>query len=488
MKLFKTFSIAVMISAVAISCDDFGDLNVDPNNPSAAKTELLLTNAQRSISSVVGAVDPILYVQYMSETQYDDAAKYATVQFDFNGWYSGPLQDLEEVIKLNSDESTAGDMISGGSNANQIAAARIMKVYFYQMIVERWGPAPYSEALKGAENLRPAYDTQEAIYADLLTELSEAIAQFDGGVGPTGDILFDGDVDSWKAFANALRVRMALRLADANPSVARSTFESAASGVITSDVMYPYLAEASNQNPWYGRFQTRTDYAISDVFVDYLKDIQDPRLLKFAEPAPDFDDKDGVVEFSDIAGMPYDTEDPGAITNAQVSFPSRFIGGGGPGVGLQDAPLPIVTVAEMHFAMAEAGARGWNLPVGDAPTHYALGVKASMEQWGVYDAAAYDAYMAQAEVAYDAANYKKSIGTQKWVALFPNGYEAWAEWRRLDYPTLTPHSGALNTSGNIPVRHAYPTSEVQLNAENYQAAVSQLGSDTEAVKLYFDKN
>jgi hypothetical protein len=488
MKLFKTFSIAVMVSAIAVSCDDFGDLNVDPNNPSAAKTELLLTNAQRSISSVVGSVDPILYVQYMSETQYDDAAKYATVQFDFNGWYSGPLQDLEEIIKLNSDEATAKDMISGGSNANQIASARIMKVYFFQMIVERWGPAPYSEALKGADNLRPAYDTQDAIFGDLLTELSQAIAQFDSGVGPTGDILFDGNVNAWKAFANAMRVRLALRLADANPSLARSTFESAASGVITSNVMYPYLSDAANQNPWYGRFQTRTDYAVSDVFVDYLKSIQDPRLLKYAEPAPDFDDKDGVVEFSDINGMPYDTEDPGAITNAQVSFPSRFIGAGGPGVGIQSAPLPIITVAEMHFAMAEAGARGWSLPVGDAPTHYALGVKASMEQWGVYDAAAYAAYMAQAEVAYNAANYKKSIGTQKWIALYPNGYEAWSEWRRLDYPVLTPHSGALNTSGKIPVRHAYPTSEVQLNSENYQAAVSQLGKDDESVKLYFDKN
>lgn len=488
MKMFKTFSIAVMVSAVVVSCSDFGDLNVDPNNPSAAKTELLLTNAQKSVSSVVGAVDPILYVQYMSETQYDDAAKYAGVQFDFNGWYSGPLQDLEEIIKLNSDEATAGDMISGGSNANQIASARIMKAYFFQMMVERWGPLPYSEALKGADNLRPAYDDQAAIYSALLTELSEAIAQFDGGVGPTGDIFFDGNVNAWKAFANSLRVRMALRLADANASLARSTFESAASGVITSDVFYPYLAESANQNPWYGRFQTRTDYAISDVFVDHLKGLQDPRLLKYAEPAPDFDDKDGVVEFSDINGMPYDTEDPGAITNAQVSFPSRFIGGGGPGVGIQDAPLPIVTVAEMHFAMAEAGARGWTLPVGDAPTHYALGVKASMTQWGVFDQAAYNTYMAQADVAYNAANYKKSIGEQKWIALFPNGYEAWAEWRRLDHPVLVPHSGALNGSGEIPRRHAYPTSEVQLNAENYQAAVKLIGKDDESVKLFWDKN
>lgn len=488
MKTFGKLPVVLLGAALLTSCSDFGDLNVDPNNPSVAKTELLLTNAQRSVSSVVSSVQPILYVQYMAETQYDDDARYQTVQFDFNGWYTGPLADLEEIIRLNSDEATAGDVISGGSNANQLAVARIMKAYYYHMMVERWGPIPYSEALKGSENLRPAYDTEEAIYADLISELKAAVGQMDGGVGVNGDIFFGGDMGEWAKFANALRAKIALRLADANASVAKSEFESAITNVISSDVSYPYLAEAANQNPWYGRFLTRTDYAVSDVFVDYLKSLNDPRLLMYAEPAPNYDDGDGVMEFSDINGMPYDTPNPGDITNAEVSFPSRHIGAAGPGVGIQDAPLPVVTMAEMHFAMAEAAQRGWSVPGGGAADHYAMGVKASMEQWGVYDEAAFNAYMAQPDVAYDAANYKKSIGYQKWIALYPNGYEAWTEWRRLDYPTLNAHSAALNNSGQIPLRHAYPSTEVQLNKENYDAAVSIIGKDDETVKLYWDRN
>lgn len=489
MKSLRTLSVVVMSAALLSGCGDFGDLNVDPNNPSSAKTELLLTNAQRSVSDVVAATTPVLYVQWISETQYDDAARYSSSTFDFNGWYTGPLADLEEIIKLNSDPATAGDMISGGSNANQIAVARIMKVYFYHMMVDRWGPVPYSQALKGSANLKPGYDAQDAIYADLVAELKEAVAQMDAGVGANGDIFFDGDMDTWAQFANTLRMRIALRMSDAASGTARSEFESAAANHIAADVMYPYLAAASNENPWYSRFQTRTDYAISDVLVDYMKAIGDERLLKYAEPAPDFDDEDGVVEFSDIEGMPYDTPNPGNITNAEVSFPSRYIGAAGPGVGIQDAPLPILTVSEALFMKAEAVAKGWTVAGGTASELYEDAIQASWEQWGVYDAAKFATYMAQAGVAYNATNYKKSIGEQKWVALYPLGYEAWAEWRRLDYPQLTPHSLALNDSGEIPVRHAYPTTETQLNKENYDLGVTSLGgADDDQTKLWWDKN
>jgi len=283
-------------------------------------------------------------------------------------------------------------------------------------------------------------------------------------------------------------MRIALRMSDAASSTAKSEFESAVANHIDADVMYPYLAEASNQNPWYGRFQTRTDYAISDVLVDYMKAIGDERLLMYAEPAPNFDDDDGVVEFDDIAGMPYDTPNPGNITNAEVSFPSRYIGAAGPGVGIQNAALPILTLSEALFMKAEAKQKGWTV-TGNAADLYEAAIQASWEQWGVYDAGKFATYMAQAGVAYDAANYKKSIGEQKWLALYPLGYEAWAEWRRLDYPQLTPHSLALNDSKEIPVRHAYPTTETQLNKANYDDAVKSLGgADDDQSKLWWDKN
>jgi hypothetical protein len=487
MSLIKVSAIAVLIVTLTAGCDDFGNLNVDPNNPSVVKTELLLTTAQRGMSDVIGAVTGVLYVQYLAETQYTDASQYTSTTFDFNPWYTGPLQDLQTIIELNTNEATRSDALSGGSNNNQIAVARILKVYYFQMMTDRWGMIPYSAALQGNENLSPVYDTQESIYMDLINELKEAVTQMDGGVGVRGDILFGGDMEQWEHFANSLRMRVAIRLSDAAPTVAAAEFSNAYNaGIITEDVMYPYLAEASNENPWYNRFRTRTDYAISDVMTDALIPLEDYRITKYANPAADLDDGDGTTTFAEIVGMPYGAENAGDIPNAAISFPGSAIGAGGPGVGEQDANLPIITLAELNLSLAEAVERGW--VSGNAEQFYNAGIEASWRQWDVYDDANFSSYMAQPEVAYSSAQWREKIGFQKWIALFPLGYEAWAEWRRLGEPNLDPHPFALNNSGLIPVRHAYPTTEAQLNKSNYDSAVASQGPDTGDTRLWWDVN
>lgn len=469
-----------------VSCDDFGDTNIDPNNPSEARPELLLTDSQRFVDNVVGSVTGNLWVQYMAETQYNDDSRYAASNANFNGWYTGPLKNLQEIIDMNTNEETRGTALSGGSNANQIAVARIMKVYFYQMMTDRWGYIPYSDALKGSENFNPEYDSQEGIYLSLIDELKAAVAQMDGGAGVAGDILFSGDMGQWAIFANSLRARIAIRMADTNQSsVAASEFDDAInSGVISSDIMYPYLGNADNENPWYTRFRTRTDYALSDVLAGYMKDLGDLRATKYGNPASDVDNSDGITTLDEIVGMPYDAENPGNITNAAISFPGAAVGAGGPGVGIQDAGLPIITVSEMHFAMAEAAERGWI--TGSAEQYYLEAIQASWEQWGVFDQDAFDAYVATEEVAYNSANWDEKIGKQKWVALYPNGYEAWAEWRRLGYPELEPHPEAFTEDAQIPVRQTYPTTESQINEAAYNAAVSAQGADSPSTRLWWD--
>ncbi|MTI89221.1 MAG: SusD/RagB family nutrient-binding outer membrane lipoprotein [Balneolaceae bacterium] len=478
MNLTKKTALILMMVAVVSSCDDFGDLNEDPNNPSQVKTELLLTSAQRSVSSVTGSVVGTIYVQYIAETQYTDDSQYSSSTYNFNGWYTGPLQDLQTIIDLNSDEVTKADVLSGGSNANQIAAARILKAYFFHVMADRWGALPYTEALQGRENFTPSYDTQQDIYADLIKELKEAVAQMDDGEGVNGDILFSGDMQQWAMFANSLRARIALRMADVNSSVAEAEFTDALNdGIITEDVMYPYLGNADNENPWYSRFRTRTDYAISDVMANYMLGLNDYRITRYADPAEDLSNNDGETTFDEINGMDYDAENAGDITNASISFPGKAI-------REQSAPLPIVTTAEMNFAKAEAVERGWIS--GSAEDYYLQAIEDSWSQWNVYDADNYSAYVNTAEVAYSSAEWKKKIGTQKWVALFPLGYEAWGEWRRLSYPELTPHAFALNASGEIPVRHVYPTSESQINEEAYKNAVEVQGPDTPDTHLWWD--
>jgi hypothetical protein len=487
MSLFRVSAIAIVIVTLTAGCDDFGNLNVDPNNPSVVRTELLLTSAQRSMSDVIGAFTGVLYVQYLAETQYTEDSQYQSTTFDFNAWYTGPLQDLQTIIDLNTDDETRSDALSGGSNNNQIAVARILKVYFFQMMTDRWGMIPYTAALQGNANLSPAYDTQEAIYLDMINELKEAVSQMDGGPGVRGDILFSGDMQRWARFANSLRMRVAIRLSDVAPTVAAAEFSNAYNaGIITEDVMYPYLAEASNENPWYTRFRTRTDYAISDVMTDAMIPLEDYRITRYANPAADLDDGDGITTFAEIEGMPYGARNAGEIPNAAISFPGSAIGAGGPGVGEQNANLPIITLAELHFSLSEAVERGW--VTGNAQQFYNDGIEASWRQWDVYDDANLSSYMAQAEVVYSSAQWREKIGFQKWIALFPLGYEAWAEWRRLGEPNLDPHPFALNNSGLIPVRHAYPTTEAQLNKSNYDSAISSQGPDTGDTRLWWDVN
>lgn len=484
MKAVKSIVLVTLVTVLFASCDDFGNINTDPNNPSQVRTELLLTNAQKSMDSKVGAVMGTLWVQYIGETQYTDDQEYRNVNANFNGWYTGPLQDLQTIIDLNSNPETAGNVLSGGSNANQIAVARILKAYFYMMITDRWGMVPYSEALQGRENLQPAYDAQDAIYSDLIAELKAAAEQIDpNSAAVVGDIIFEGDMDQWAAFANSLRARAALRLSEANASLGSTEFADAVSdGIIQEDVMYPYLSNADNENPWYSRFRTRTDYAIHKTIADTMKALNDYRILVYANPAPDEDNGDSEVTFDEIEGIPF-LQNAGNLPNSAISFPGSAIGAGGPGVGQQDAPLPIITVAEMEFAQAEAVERGWI--TGVAADHYNAGIEASWNQWGVFDQANFTAYLANPEVAYSSTTWEEQIGYQKWLALFPNGYEAWSEWRRLGYPDLEPNEwGVLN---QIPVRFTYPSSEATNNTENYNAAVDAQGPDAPTTNVWWDQ-
>jgi hypothetical protein len=469
MKKLNIFYICLL--TFFVSCSDFGDINQNPNAPTVVGTETLLTSAQKSVASVIGANVPVLYVQHLADITYTESSRYADVVADFNGWYTGPLANLQEIIRLNTDEETKGNVLAGGSNNNQIGVAMILQGYFYQFITDRWGPLPFTDALKGTETLLPSYDSQQTIYTGVLSMLKDAVNMLDGG-SIEGDIILGGDTNEWKKFANTLRANMALRMADVDSGTAQSEFTSAMSaGLLSNTVGYDYLAEAANQNPWFARFITRSDYAISDVFYNYLTATNDPRVNSFADP---------VKGTGVITPMPYGLENSD-VNPEDVSFPNSTY------VRAQDADIPIFSEAQIHFMMAEAAARGW---IGDdAETHYNAAIAASMNQWGISDADAIAAFTAQDGVAYDASNWKKSIGEQKWVALFTQGYEAWAEYRRLDYPVLQVAQVPLNPSEGIPKRFIYPASEEQLNADNYNAAVSLLGgTDTDGVKLWWDVN
>ena len=499
----KIYILLVLTGLISYSCgwDDYGDYVVNSNASTTPKTSALLTNSMLSLGGTITATQGALYVQYIANSQYTSADNYTTVNFSSDGFYSGPLADLQKIIDMNTNEETMAEAARDGSNTNQIAIARILQSYYYLHMTNRWGDLPYSDALKGAAAepvITPEYDTQEAIYDGCIQTLKDAVAMIDASGDPiSGDILFGGDMDMWEKFANTTRLIAAARLSEVSPSKAATEFASAYSdGVIALDnsenISYRYLAVQTYENPYYNSFVTsgRKDWTIADPLMNYMQIdtytsphpgakgsgmmdvIADPRLPVYANP---------VENTTTYVGMPYGLTEAaaGSISNSAVSFL-------GDAFRMQDTPADIYTSAQVAFTLAEGVERRWI--TGDVQTFYEQGIQASLAQHGVD--ADYATYITNSEVAFDASRAIEQIAYQKWVAIFPNGYEAWAEWRRLGFPTLAPADNAQNESGEIPTRQGYSTSERDLNSSNYNDAISNQGwaADDLDGKLWWDAN
>ncbi len=477
----------ILLSLAGAGCNpgDFGDLNVNPNEPSESNTAGLLTGAITSLpggiitqSTVLTSAYPNLYVQFLADKQYTENSRYSTVGFNYGAIYTGPLDNLELIIKINTDPETASSAERFGSNENQIAAAMILRSYLYLHLTDRFGDIPFNEALKGRENFRPKFTPQQEVYDSLFVQLKRASEMIDESGTIDGDVLFNGDMNRWRIFGNTIRLVMGLRISEVDPDKGQAEFQDAlADGVISSNaenVVYNYIADNNFDNPWEDAFETRLDYTISEPFADTLNALDDPRITVFANPA---------TATGTYVGMPYGVpeSEAGSIPNSNVSFL-------GSAVREQTAPSYIYTYSQVLFSMAEAAHRGW-IPGGEASAeqYYNDAIRASWQQWGVYDEGAYNAYIAQPRVDYTAGTALQKIGLQKWISLFLNGYEAWAEWRRLDYPMLTPAPANLNPGGGIPVRQAYPAFEATLNQANYNEAVSRQGTDDLNTPVWWDK-
>lgn len=475
-----------MIAIGVTSCDigDFGDTNVNPNQTTKAIPSSLLTNAINNLKGTIDDPQGQHYSQYLANSQYTSADNYQTIIFNYGDFYSGPLMDLEQIIKMNSDEETIVEAARYGSNENQIAVAQILQSYYFQHITDRWGYIPYSQALDIEAGVRqPVFDAQADVYEGILTTLKTAQGNISSTAPVQGDILFNGDMEMWKKFANTLRMVMALRLSEVDPTKGAAEFTSAINdGVIALDnsenIFYANLPEAAFQNNWYARFLTRRDFTVANTLVNRMQTVNnsgvlniamDPRLPKYADPT-DIGGK--------YVGMPYGISEAraGAISNSVVSFLSEDL-------RAQDAPNFIYTSAQVLFSMAEAVELGWIS--GDAEDLYYQGIEASLDQYEV--GSGYNTYISNSWVKFAPSKAREQIVTQKWIANYLNGYESWAEWRRTGYPDLQPGEDALNASGQIPVRQAYPLFELNLNSTNYEAVVARQGPDDLDTPVWWDK-
>jgi hypothetical protein len=470
-------------------CDfsDFGDINKDPNNPSSPDTRFLYIGAVRQavpsfyINSTWNAWT-LIFPQYVSEKTNVQFTKFETLTFGLSGYYTESIRSLEEIIALNTNEDTKGEpmVLSFGSNANQIAVARTLRAYIYMHLTDVLGMMPYFEANKALEgNFKPKYDTQQAIYTDINKELDEAYAQFDESspLNSSYEILYGGNIAQWKKFNASVRMQLSIKLFKVDENTGKSIFAKAyGQGFIrdNADILqYRYLNESANQNPLYDNIIVggRRDYWPSATIIDALKDYNDPRLGAFFTEA----------RLGGYFGIPFgllQSEAAALDANSLSYWQDKFYAQNSPGV--------LISPSVMLLAAAEAAERGWISA--SAKDLYEEAITAALAQHGVADGAA--AYLAESKVAYNTAGTQSDriaqIGMQKWFASFlQDGFETWADYRRLGVPELT--IGGVAMIDAIPRRRIYDTGDYDANKDNYNAAISAQGPDLITTRIWWDK-
>lgn len=508
--------ILILITAIVIaSCsNDLESLNQNIKDPALVPGESLFTGAQKNLVDQmvdlnVNNNNTKLWSQYLQETTYTDESNYDQTTrtipgTHFSVLYKDVLKDLDEAKKIITATTSTTDNTYEANKPNKMVIIEILNIYTYSILVETFGDVPYSEALD-LNNVTPKYDDGLTVYKDLIARLTLAINDLDVSKGSfgTADRIYNGDVAQWKKFAASLKLRMGILLSDVDENAAKKAVEEAvASGVFASNsdnANYKYLAAAPNTNPVYDNLvlSGRKDFVAATTIIDIMQPRQyisdedgvhtsvvpgsvtrtDPRMKFYFASNVDADETVPQVVYWGLEVG----KDGSFSTHTQVSDL------------LLEPTLPgnILDYAEVQFLLAEGAARTFN--VGDtAENLYKKGIIASIEDWGGTTTEA-NAYYALPAINYATAlaassattPWKEVIGTQKWIALFNRGFEAWTSIRLLDYPLM---QEAYDPLSGYPTRYTYPIVEQTLNGANWSSASSAIGGDEPETKLFWDKN
>jgi hypothetical protein len=508
---------ALTLGLTACDMDSLTDINVNPNNPTDAPAPTLFVQGTRlATSRWLGGANLRqfeLVAQHLAEVQYPNTDQYSNLTADytsanFNATYAQELKDLQEAIRKGREQQAPGYW----------APSLIMQSWVFGVVTDLYGDIPFSQALRGDDveaegRIQPAYDPQQEVYNALFARLGEASTALSttGGANLGGaDPLYGGNFAAWQRFANSLRARHALRIVNVDRARAdaelRAAF-TAPGGVFTSNAhnaRFPWPGNGVFDNPWAVNFQTRDDHRVSTRLLTYLRDWSDPRLPIYAMPAdrdtaaaaiatrtirdcslgvPCFVGLHNALSHDEASTLLDYTSRPGAVFFGGRTAYGTFGGAGG------SFPSFIMTNAEVQLIQAEAAERGLGgLTAGQARGFYEAGIRASMEQWGVTDAAAISAYLARPGVAYQGGTPGlRQIAIQKWLALYSDGVQAWSEFRRTCQPAIL-RPGPSATLNEIPRRLQYSTTEAAVNATNLGAAVTRQGADQLTTRIWWDSN
>ena len=468
-----------LVVGLSAGCDtdSLTDVNRNPNAPEVVDAQYLMPALiQESVNTVLGQrsvsldwaspwVQHYASLDYGYDDRYEMPATFADSRWD--ALWLGPVIDIQAVVQQGRDTQ----------RPNVEAVGLIYRSWLFQVMTDIWGDIPYSQSAQGTDGpISPVYDAQADIYDAILGDLKSAQDMITTSqslfLGSSFDILYEGDMEAWRRFANSVRLRAGMRLTEVDPAQAQSVVASAVlDGTITdagqaASLKYP--GAPPNEQPWSEYFRNRpNDYRASLTLTDSLKSTNDPRIAVVYQAA---------FETDTYVGKDNGTPDTHGLAFESLS---RM------GLWFQEADRPtwLITLEEVLFLKAEAAARGWI--AGDPAEFYHDGIRAAMTRIEVPEAQI-DDYLAQPRIQYDPASWSEQIAFQKWIALFDNGMEAWANYRRTGIPSLVPGPAAVQPM--VPLRAPYPSNEEDLNKTNLAEAIARQGGDSPTTPVWWDVN
>lgn len=513
MKKIVNYILPVLFLLATAGCDKgLSDLNVNKTSPTGLDPVLLLNQAIINTSFPVKTlVFDVGIVQQMvtpnggvlAGANFNQDSRDVTTQPLWTAYYQSVIKNTYDALTRSKDNAARSNMYN---------MVRIYQSYVFMILTDEYGEVPYSEAGAGwaTKAMFPKYDTQQEIYTKIIQELTEAA----GALNPAGtietlDVLYAGSVEKWKKFAYSLLLRAGMRLSRIDAVKAQSIVQAAfAGGVITANADNAYIRHDANfQQPIGGTLNgsEAANFYLTKPFVDQLKNTNDPRLQAIAIRYVGAGSGAGqtvAVGSTDPTkqiGMPIGKDNGTIVTAATadglVSFYEysqvdrrRMV--------KTSSPVFLVTAAQTNLLLAEATFRGWITTGNTAAKYFEDGIKAHMDQMVVYDAnsavagGARDNYVTANPLT--AGNELQQINTQYWIASFLNGPEAFANFRRSGFPTLTPNPYGQPNNPDVPNgtfirRLTYPTSEISVNTQHLTDAVNRQGPDKLSTRIWWDK-
>ena len=483
---------AVLLIAVGCKKGTFDINSPNPNQPSTVDPKFILSAAMNSTATVV-AGNPgggsqsgndlfNIYMGYWAVSG-DYIPSAALLQYKLTTDFGASIWDqaYPTLKNFKAIETFYGGDASG---YNYEAIAKIMQALIYQRLVDIYNNIPYSEALQGGVNNSPAYDDAQTVYKDLVSQLDSSILLINSATTATkpveNDLMFGGDMDAWKIFANTLKLKILMNLTQASGGPAY--IQSELTGLTTADfidatfgdatINPPYANDANNhQTPLWSDIGSSTTgtpttnnayFRANSYAVTFYQNTNDPRIALIYSP-----NSSGNVQGR-------------AFGSTALEHNTEISGIGGPSKGktptpdglLQSPAQPaiILSATQSLFLQAEAVQRGYL--TGDAAALYQSAIEESFRLLGVPDyvnaAATYTAQAGDNTNFVASSNPLETIILQKWAALnTQDPLAAWDDWRRTGFPSDIPVSiypGA--TATHIPYRLPYPTSEYNYNSAN----------------------